>query len=153
LSSAQSQQFWPAAPALLAFLLAILLLGRIFVYAEADIHSTADRRDRAIAATGGNPERGRDLINTFGCSGCHLIPNIPGPAGMGGPPLDDMTDRAFIAGVVPNTADALIDWIVDPQRFDRDTAMPRTGISERQARDVAAYLLSLPEEGSRILWP
>jgi cytochrome c len=41
---------------------------------------------------------------------------------------------------VPNTADNLINWIVRPQAFSPRTAMPATGISQSEARDVAAWL-------------
>jgi len=53
-----------------------------------------------------------------------------------------MRERVYIAGIVPNTADNLVQWIVNPQSFSSQTAMPATGISEREARDVAAFLYS-----------
>ena len=34
-------------------------------------------------------------------------------------------------------------WIVNPKQFDPRTAMPVTGISLGEARDVAAYLYRL----------
>ncbi len=46
----------------------------------------------------------------------------------------------YIAGVAANTADNLIRWIVAPRTFSERTAMPATGISEAEARDIAAYL-------------
>jgi cytochrome c1 len=48
----------------------------------------------------------------------------------------------YVAGVATNTADNLIAWIVSPQTFSPRSAMPATGISEAEARDVATYLYS-----------
>jgi cytochrome c2 len=42
--------------------------------------------------------------------------------------------------VLRNTPVNLVQWVVDPQRFLAGSAMPVTGISEPEARDVAAYL-------------
>jgi len=43
---------------------------------------------------------------------------------------------------VPNTQDNLVRWIMDPQAIDPDNAMPNMGVSERDAIDISAYLLS-----------
>jgi cytochrome c1 len=45
--------------------------------------------------------------------------------------------------VTENKPENLIAWIQDPQRADSATAMPKTGVTERQARDIAAYLYTL----------
>lgn len=37
----------------------------------------------------------------------------------------------------------MIRWIVDPKGVDSLTAMPVTGVSEGEARDIAAYLYTL----------
>lgn len=60
-----------------------------------------------------------------------------------GPPLDGLSRRVYVASVLLNTSDNLIAWIVDPPGIDPHTAMPRTGITEPEARDVAAFLYSL----------
>ena len=57
-----------------------------------------------------------------------------------GPPLEGLRSRVFIAGVLPNTADNLINWIVQPRRWSPRSAMPETGIDADGARDIAAYL-------------
>ena len=44
------------------------------------------------------------------------------------------------AGLLPNTADNLIDWIVEPRAYSPHSAMPVTGISKAEARDVAAWI-------------
>jgi len=100
--------------------------------------SEADEVARAL--TGGDPERAPALAVRYGCAGCHTMPGILGADGTVGPPLAGLRERVFIAGVLPNTADNLIAWIEQPRRFSPRTAMPATGITTSEARDVAAWL-------------
>jgi cytochrome c len=106
-------------------------------------HKIRDRNQRAEVArllTKGNPEHAPELFRRYGCTGCHTIPGIAGADGKVGGPLGNMRERVYIAGVTNNSADKLVRWIVAPSGFDAKTAMPDTGISEEEARDLAAYL-------------
>jgi cytochrome c1 len=49
--------------------------------------------------------------------------------------------RVYIAGKLPNGSANLVKWLINPASIDPHTAMPVTGISESEARVVAAYLL------------
>jgi len=60
-----------------------------------------------------------------------------------GPPLTSFGDRTYIAGNFPNVPKNLVHWIMAPQMMKPKTAMPDLGLSEQQARDVAAYLYTL----------
>jgi cytochrome c len=107
------------------------------------IKAWQDAREKlqvARSLTGGDPGHAADLVTRYGCGGCHTITGLPGADGKAAPPLTDMRARVYIGGVLPNTAQNLIDWIVDPRQFDRRTAMPASGITEDEARDIAAYL-------------
>jgi cytochrome c1 len=44
--------------------------------------------------------------------------------------------------MVTNTPTNMVQWIVNPKEINPRTAMPVTGISDKQARDVAAYFYS-----------
>jgi cytochrome c2 len=101
-----------------------------------------DRHDAAVALTGGDPERGRELVLRYGCAGCHVVPSVGSPRGMVGPSLVDAGRRVYLGGAVTNTPANMIRWIVDPRQIDPRTAMPSTGISPSEARDVAAFLYS-----------
>lgn len=57
-----------------------------------------------------------------------------------GPPLAGIGGRAYIGGVLANTPANMVRWIVDPPRVDSLTAMPALGVTEGEARDIAAYL-------------
>jgi cytochrome c2 len=94
----------------------------------------------ARALTGGDPAHASLLVTRYGCAGCHTIPGLPAADGEVGPPLGGLRQRVFIAGVLPNTADNLINWIVGPRAYSPGSAMPVTGISKAEARDIAAWL-------------
>ena len=50
--------------------------------------------------------------------------------------------RKYIAGHLPNSAANLARWIRDPRQINPHTAMPAMDVTESDARDMAAYLLS-----------
>jgi cytochrome c len=94
-------------------------------------------------AVGGDPARGETTIQNAGCGSCHYIPGVAGAHGMVAAPLTWFSRRTFIAGEVPNTPENLVLWLRSPQAIEPRTAMPSAGLSEQQARDVAAYLYTL----------
>lgn len=103
----------------------------------------ACNREPKQAAGGGDPNRGKEAIERYGCNACHIIPGISGPKGMVGPPLDHMAARAYIAGKFPNNPQTMIKWLQNPPAFDPQSAMPSMGITESESRDIAAYLHTL----------
>ena len=92
---------------------------------------------------GGDAKTGARLIQQFQCGACHAIPGIAAAQGRGGPTLEAFGRRSFIAGSIPNYPDALTRWIVDPRAMKPDTTMPSMGVSEPEARHMAAYLYTL----------
>lgn len=97
---------------------------------------------KAIAG-GGDPNRGKLLIQQYGCQSCHTIPGVAGPKGVVGPPLDKMAGRTVIGGKVQNTPQNMTAWLQNPQAFDPGNAMPNLGVTQNDARDLTAYLLTL----------
>lgn len=91
----------------------------------------------------GDAQRGRALIIAVGCGSCHIIPGIGSAQGLAGPPLDYMSRRIFIAGLLRNTPDNMIHWIMHPQKVVPGNAMPEMGLTTGEARDIAAYLATL----------
>lgn len=101
------------------------------------------RADTDGEPASGDPERGRVVIQQYACTACHRIPGIVGPSSHTGPPLTAMGQRKYIAGVLPMSADNMVRWLRAPQSVVPETAMPDTGLTERDARDIAAYLARL----------
>jgi putative membrane protein len=118
-----------------------LLLLLAFVGCES---RTALSATQAMQLTGGSAERGRVAFRTYGCGTCHSAAGVPGANGLVGPPLDGIGARAYVAGVLTNTPANLERWIQSPRQVDSLTAMPDMGVTPADARDLAAFLYTLP---------
>jgi cytochrome c len=100
--------------------------------------------------TPGNPEVGRGYFATKGCTGCHSLEGFTGASGVEGPTLNNMTLRPTIAGeTIQNTPDNLTRWIQDPPSLKPGTRMPNLGLTQQEARDLAAFLYSQPYNPTR----
>jgi cytochrome c len=105
-----------------------------------------DGRETQIHAevmTGGQVDAGKAVIARYNCSACHRIPGIAGAAGAAGPALNGIAVRADIAGMLANNPENLVRWLRHPERVLPGNGMPDQGVSEREARDIAAYLYTL----------
>ena len=91
----------------------------------------------------GDAAQGKIWSERMGCGSCHMIPGVQNADGMVGPPLTHFARRTIIAGVLPNTPANLVHWIQVPQAVVPGNAMPNAGLTETQARDIAAYLYTL----------
>ena len=100
---------------------------------------SAETKLWASGATGGNPDKGRSAIKRYGCIACHTIQGISSGATVG-PPLTRMASRSYLAGNMQNSAANLVHFIQHPRQVHNDTAMPEMGVTESDARDIAAYL-------------
>ncbi|HET7888343.1 MAG TPA: c-type cytochrome [Bradyrhizobium sp.] len=133
--SARHNRRWPLAAA-------VVLALAVAIGATTAVTLSSSRQSERIASaiTGGEPRRAPAIMRQYGCGGCHTIAGIPGADGQVGPPLSGLINRVYVGGVAFNSPDNLIQWIVEPRTLSPRTAMPDTGISEAEARDVAAYL-------------
>jgi cytochrome c2 len=115
------------------------------ICAAALVSMTCERSADRIASelTGGDPEKGRVAIPKYGCDTCHNIPGVQTATATVGPPLQQIALRSYLAGRIDNTPENMIKWIRQPHRVDPQTAMPETGVTEADGRDIAAYLYTL----------
>jgi cytochrome c oxidase assembly factor CtaG/cytochrome c2 len=91
----------------------------------------------------GDARRGQHLIKSYGCVACHIVPGVSGGDAHVGPALSGLKQRVYIAGVIPNSPENLVAWVQDPKKIDSATAMPKVGVSEADAKDIASYLYSI----------
>jgi len=110
-------------------------------------------------------ERGREIVSTVGCLGCHRIPGIEAQAPSAGtspavPPTDALAspfarpprpedqdfapDLSRIGGKV--NADWLFAWLKNPKRFRPTTRMPDLRLSDEEAGAVTAFLMTLGQK-------
>lgn len=89
---------------------------------------------------GGNKARGKTLIAEVGCMGCHGVEGIES---------DSKKVDAFAGPYLTGTGSKvkspnwLFSWLKKPSHYQEDTIMPSLRLSDREANDIAAYLLSL----------
>ena len=80
--------------------------------------------------------RGQGLFSEkYGCQSCHIV---GGNGGYVGPPLDKTGDRLQTGWIYK--------WLLNPQKYKPETLEPRAGLSEAEAKDLTAYLMSLKSE-------
>ncbi len=90
---------------------------------------------------GGNAEKGKELIESVGCIACHQVEGIEKSELVGsksGPYLTGTGSKV--------DKDWLVTWLKKPNHYQEDTIMPSFRLSDREANDMAAYLLSLKNE-------
>ncbi len=89
--------------------------------------------------SGGNAERGKNLVKEIGCMGCHGVEGF-----------EDISDKidAFAGPHLTGTGskvnpDWLVSWLKKPTHYQEDTIMPSFRLTDREANDITAYLMSL----------
>ena len=50
------------------------------------------------------------------------------------------SERGYIGGVLPNTRENLVKWLLDPQGASPQSLMPNMELTEAHANDIARYL-------------
>jgi cytochrome c len=92
---------------------------------------------------GGDAKLGKQLVTQYQCGACHKISEVRGAAGQVGPSLDGFGKLSYIATVIPNQPDKLVAWLINPPAMKPGTTMPAMGLTEQEARHMAAYLYTL----------
>lgn len=92
---------------------------------------------------GADPARGRQVIVREACASCHRIPGIDWPRGSVGPPLNGFAGQQLIAGRFPNRPDNAVRFLREAPALLPGTLMPAYALSDKDARDAAAYLYTL----------
>jgi cytochrome c1 len=91
----------------------------------------------------GEEALGKRLVTQYGCGACHAIPEVPGAGGEAGPTLEGFGKLSYIAGRIPNQPARLTAWLLDQPALKPGTAMPAMGLTEQEARHMAAFLYTL----------
>ena len=98
------------------------------------------------ATVAGDAANGRTLFQQKGCIACHVAQGVPGATGTIGPNLNgigDLAKRPTLADGAANTPEHIREWIQDPQKLKPGTMMPNLGLSDKEADDLTALLVTL----------
>jgi mono/diheme cytochrome c family protein len=105
-----------------------------YLFANADDYAPATANPPL-----GDASRGKQLTESVGCLGCHVIGDVPRDESSVrrtfGQPLQRVGTKTTYAW--------LFDWLRDPQRYRPDTLMPNLRLSVSEAADVSTYLTTL----------
>ncbi|HET7711432.1 MAG TPA: cytochrome c, partial [Thermoanaerobaculia bacterium] len=124
-------------------------------YQDAEIHSIVtylfDKSTRRSwqGGAGGDVARGKQIVDNVGCLGCHIDSDVitdkegTRPARRDDYPLE----RNFgfnLTGTGTKTHPGWIyNWVKNPKNYDPFAPMPDLRLSDQEAADVTAYLMSL----------
>lgn len=90
---------------------------------------------------GGDAERGKELIQTVGCIACHQVEGIEVSEKVGS------LKAPYITGTGSKVnADWLVSWLKKPSHYQENTIMPSFRLTDREANDMTAYLMTLKNE-------
>jgi cytochrome c oxidase subunit 2 len=119
------------------------LMGlRVIVQTPAAFAQWVSAQQAPPAEPSGSAADGKAVYARSACVGCHTIRGVS--AGTLGPDLTHFgSRRTLAAGLRPNTPENVAAWVRDPQALKPAVKMPGLGLSETDARALAAYLLSL----------
>jgi len=92
-----------------------------------------------VSYRGGNADKGKELIETIGCVGCHMVEGIDEK-------WNATANRkgTYLTGTGSKVdPDWLVSWLKKPDHYDPTSVMPSFRLTDGEANDIAAYLLSL----------
>ena len=101
---------------------------------------TSKKQFAKISATASHLYDGKIALQQYNCSSCHVIDGMPSAAYFVGPPLSDVVNRSFIAGILPMSRENLVQWIMDPKKFKPATTMPNLNVTRKHAELMVDYL-------------
>ncbi|MDQ3185800.1 MAG: c-type cytochrome, partial [Pseudomonadota bacterium] len=100
------------------------------------------QRQTASLSTTTNTDPGYKLFMDR-CAGCHTIRGTEA-AGEHAPDLTHMNSRRLLAaGLLPNTPEHLMNWIINAQKLKPGSRMPSIALSETERSTLAAFLSTL----------
>src|SRR5262245_8983987 len=96
------------------------------------------------APPAGNAEKGKELVSSRGCLGCHEVSGIEGSGhdwSTYGPALDGVGAKL--------KPEWIFAWVQDPKSMWPETKMPSLRLPPQEAADIAAYLMTLTKTPER----
>ncbi|HYK00815.1 MAG TPA: c-type cytochrome [Thermoanaerobaculia bacterium] len=125
-------------------------------YQDAEIHSIVSylfaksSRRQWTGGTAGDAARGQELVNSLGCMGCHIaqatVKDDKGAVRVAH--RDDFPlERHYgfnLTGMGSKTnAQWIFNWVKNPKAYYASAPMPSLRLSDAEAADITAYLLTL----------
>ncbi len=88
-------------------------------------------------------EKGKALVNSVGCRGCHIVENGQTATLIG----SEKTYAPILARIAEKTNPRwLYYWIRNPREYSPHTAMPSLRLTDDEAKSIVSYLMTLGEK-------
>jgi cytochrome c2 len=106
---------------------------------------TSSRKVDYASPPAGDSDRGEELFNSVGCTGCHIRDaaavrhDFVEPYRLHGPNLVHLGSKVNAAW--------LFAWIDNPKQYSPDTPMPSHRLSDQEVADLTAYLMASRAHG------
>jgi mono/diheme cytochrome c family protein len=101
--------------------------------------SSEEYTPAVASAPQGDAASGKAIVESVGCLGCHVVEekdrSAAGPRRTFGQPLQAIGSKTSPAWI--------FNWVRDPRHYSPETYMPDLRLTDREAADVTAYLVSL----------
>ncbi len=127
-------------------------------YQDAELHAIVSylfakstNRQWSAPTAAGDAGRGKELVETIGCMGCHIAQDTVKDEKSGAMRVarrDDFPlERHFgfnLTGIgTKANANWIFNWVRNPKAYDPLAPMPSLRLSDQEASDITAYLLAL----------
>ncbi len=96
------------------------------------------------AYAGGSVQRGKEVFETAGCQACHVVGEMTKVRQARGTSYDIAPELTRVGSKV--NPEWLYDWVRNPRHFNPTTKMPNLRLTDGEARDIVAYLMTLKDE-------
>ena len=118
------------------------MLLRVYVQSRGEFNNWVQAQ-KTDALNSASVEEGRHVFQSTGCINCHAVKGTVAN-GRFGPDLTHLMSRdTLAAGIVPNTAENLRQWIQDPESMKPGSLMPAMKLGDKDLDAVVAYLATL----------
>jgi len=91
----------------------------------------------------GDPEKGKMLVKSLGCLGCHQMeedPNVMGKSSFDAMRRQQGSNLIFLGS--KTNQEWIYNWLLNPQSYYHDTKMPNLRLTKQEAADISAFLVS-----------
>jgi cytochrome c2 len=95
----------------------------------------------SLPVPAGDPARGKQVFETVGCGGCHIL-DAKAKRDDFYPVINRLHGPNLVRTGSKVSAGWLYAWVKNPKQYFPDTNMPNLRLTDQEAADVTAYLLS-----------